>query len=396
MDKDIASTPNEKPRLLTVFFSFLRLGATAFGGPAMVAYIKRMSVQRKHWLSEESFNDGVALCQMLPGATAMQTTAYVGFRARGIRGALLAFVGFVLPAFLAMCALSFAYGSFADLAVFVAVFDGLAVVVVAIVANAALDILYPSMLRSWKNPVIVVLAGCAFFFDIHPIFVILGSAIIGVLLFNSSRTTKSSPMRSVRRLWLEMLIAFLILSGFFVSLLLFNPALFELAFLMFRVDLLAFGGGFGSLPIMLHEVVTLRGWMNYSVFMDGVVLGQITPGPIVITATYVGYMVQGIWGAIVATVGIFAPSFLLVVAVVPYFDHLRSSELFNRALKGILASFAGLLIMVTVKFSLPIQWNWWCILMALGGFIALRFRVSLLWIILIGVAFSIIAWQTGI
>jgi chromate transporter len=99
----------DKPSRTTLFFSFLKLGLTAFGGPAMVAYIREMSVERKQWLSDESFRDGVALCQSIPGATAMQTAAYVGLETRGITGALSAYIGFGLPAFFLMLALSTLY-----------------------------------------------------------------------------------------------------------------------------------------------------------------------------------------------------------------------------------------------------------------------------------------------
>ena len=92
----------QQPSLIQLFTSFLRLGMTAFGGPSMVAYIRRMAVVKKHWLSAETFNDGVALCQMIPGATAMQTTAYVGMKARGAIGAAVSYIGFGLPAFLLM------------------------------------------------------------------------------------------------------------------------------------------------------------------------------------------------------------------------------------------------------------------------------------------------------
>ncbi|NJD53078.1 MAG: chromate transporter [Candidatus Methanoperedens sp.] len=100
---------NKNPSITHLFTSFLRLGATSFGGPAMVAYIRKMAVEQKHWLDEETFRYGVALCQTIPGATAMQTSAYVGLRARGVAGALVSFAGFGLPAFIIMMALSALY-----------------------------------------------------------------------------------------------------------------------------------------------------------------------------------------------------------------------------------------------------------------------------------------------
>lgn len=124
------------PSLTVLFLSFLRLGLTAFGGPAMVAYIGDMAVKRRGWLSQQSFKDGVALCQSIPGATAMQSAAYVGLRVRGVTGALATFVGFGLPAFVLMTFLSALYGPARGLSWVAALFAGLQVIVVALVANA--------------------------------------------------------------------------------------------------------------------------------------------------------------------------------------------------------------------------------------------------------------------
>jgi len=122
--------------LSKLFLSFLRLGITAFGGPTMVAYIREMSVKKYGWLNQEEFKNGVALCQSIPGATAIQVAGYVGLTKRGLSGAVATFVGFGLPAFLFMLVLSWAYTMFGDLPRVASLFNGLQVIVVAIVANA--------------------------------------------------------------------------------------------------------------------------------------------------------------------------------------------------------------------------------------------------------------------
>jgi len=124
------------PSAAAIFGSFLRLGITAFGGPAMIAHIKEMSVKRKKWLTEETFKDGVVICQSVPGATAMQMAAYVGLRVRGVRGAIASYAGFGLPAFLLMLALAVFYSGSRELPLVVSLFRGLQVMVVAILANA--------------------------------------------------------------------------------------------------------------------------------------------------------------------------------------------------------------------------------------------------------------------
>ena len=149
----------------------------------------------------------------------------------------------------------------------------------------------------------------------------------------------------------------LVVAAGFALLFMVNRGLFDLGVLMFRIDLFAFGGGFASVPLMYHEIVDVRSWMDGETFMNGIALGQVTPGPIVITATFVGYLLYGIAGAVVATVSVFLPSFLMVVGVVPYFDRLRASDHFNRCMSGILASFVGLLLSVTIQFALDVPWD---------------------------------------
>lgn len=141
---------------------------------------------------------------------------------------------------------------------------------------------------------------------------------------------------------------------------------------------------------MFHEIVEVRSWMDAQTFLNGIALGQITPGPIVITATFVGYMVYGLLGAIVATVGVFLPSFLIVVGVVPYFDRLRNSIYFTRAVRAILCSFVGLLLAVTFRFVLNISWDIPRVLLAAAAFVALLFKVEIIWIVLAGTVISII------
>ena len=171
---------------------------------------------------------------------------------------------------------------------------------------------------------------------------------------------------------------------------LLDRALFALAALMMQVDLFAFGGGFASVPLMLHEVVDVRQWLDGKTFMDGIALGQVTPGPIVITATFVGYQVAGLSGAIVGTLGIFTPSLFVVLLTVPYFDRLRQSLLFRRAVRGVLATFVGLLAAVAVNFALSIAWSIPSVILAAVAFAALRLKIDVLWVVLVGAVVSIL------
>jgi chromate transporter len=355
-----------------------------------------MAVAGKRWLSEDSFRDGVALCQSLPGATAMQIAAYCGFRASGFGGAAAAYVGFGLPAFLLMVALSAVYARAQDFDVAVSVFTGLRVMVVAIVANATLDFARTS-LKSIRDGLLVL--GAAVFMSLggHPVVAIAAVIAIALLLYRDLIPTSvkeppiscPAPTRTRNLLTAPLLLA-LSVAVIMTLLFLADRTLFSIAAVMTKIDLLAFGGGFVSIPLMFHEVVEARHWLDGKTFMDGIALGQVTPGPIVITATFVGYKVAGLPGAVVATVGIFTPSFVVLVAAVPYLDRLQQSALFRRALRGALVCFVGLLFAVTVRFALAAPWSIPSAIIAGLAFVALRFKVDILWVVLAAAAASTI------
>jgi chromate transporter len=378
------------PTIQELFLSFLRLGLTAFGGPAMLAEIRKTAVGKKEWLSEASYRDGVALCQMVPGATAMQAAAYVGLRSRGIGGAAASFIGFGLPACILMLILSALYAHAHALPAVVSVFSGLQVVVVAIVAHAAFTF-GKTWLKDWKGALVAFAAAVMFGFGIHPIGVILMAGLCGLGLYHRQTFPAAAVSGDRKSYSLKPLAWILLIAALaFILLFLFQRRFFDLAFLMTKVDLFAFGGGFSSLPLMFNEVVHVRAWMDSLTFLDGIALGQVTPGPIVITATFIGYMQYGLMGGVIATVAIFLPSFLIIAGMVPYYDRLRSSPWFNRALRGILFSFVGLLLSVTVRFALNVPWDAVRIILAVGTFAALMLNVKLIYPVIAGIAVSLL------
>ena len=380
-----------QPSIARLFISFLRLGVTAFGGPAMVAYIRRMAVEQKNWLDPDTFNDGVALCQTIPGATAMQTAAYVGLKTRGITGAAASFIGFGLPAFSLMMIFAALYTSIHNLPIAVSAFSGLQAIIVAIIANATASF-GKTTLKNWKSLVIAGIAAALFGLNVNPILVILLAAAVGLLIGDPkhapyrARTGSAQEKSYTRPLLLALSGATLGLVVLFVL----DRTLFKLAALLMRIDLFAFGGGFASVPLIFHEIVEARHWMDASTLMNGIILGQVTPGPIVITATFVGYLLAGPFGGVVSTLSIFLPSFVILVGVAPYFDRLRVSPSFNKAIQGILSSFVGLLFTVTVRFGLDCHWNPFHIALASAALVALLLRVDILWVVVFGTIISVL------
>ena len=379
-----------QPSLIQLFANFLRLGTTAFCGPSMVAYIRKLAVERKGWLVAGEFGEGVAFCQMIPGATAMQTAAYVGLRLRGVAGAAVCFVGFALPAFCLMLAFAAVYAQTGSLPLVAAAFSGLQAVIVAVVANAAWSF-GQTTLKKWLHALIAGAAAAMFWWNINPLVVILLASAAGWLLLSPPDAAELRAARSSHILFYKnTLIAILAVAGIvLVGLYFLSGDLFRLGLLMIRVDLMAFGGGFASLPLLYHEVVEANGWIAAQTFMNGIVLGQVTPGPIVITATFIGYLLHGVPGALIATVCIFLPSFLLVVGLAPFFSRLAASPSFQKIIRGVLCSFVGLLISVTLRFALQVQWDAIHALLAAGALVALLRKVDILWVVLAGAALSI-------
>lgn len=384
-----SENPNPTPSLLHLFTSFLRLGATAFGGPAMVAYIRKLAVEKKQWLDDHSARDGVALCQTIPGATAMQMTAYVGFRARGVAGAGASFIGFGLPAFLFMMILSGLYARTHTLPVVVSGFNGLQAIIVAVVANATLSF-GRSSIKNWKHVVNAIIAAVLFGLKISPILVIIVAAFLGVALYREQPRPAVVNPKDRAHVPKSLFWVLTVTGAGFGTLYFLDRKLFDLATLMFRIDLFAFGGGFASIPLMFYEVVQVRQWLDGPTLLNGIVLGQVTPGPIVMTATFVGYLLKGPLGGLIATVCVFLPSFMIVVGTAPYFDRLRSSPYFKKVITGILCSFVGLLLTVTIRFALDIPWDLPRVLLSGAAFVALILKVDILWVVLVGTVISLI------
>jgi len=375
----------KRPALINLFLEFLRLGATAFGGPSMVVYIRKLAVERKIWLDGREFSEGLAFCQMIPGATAMQTAAYVGLRVRGISGAAASFIGFGLPAFCLMLVFAVIYAQTGTLPAVVAIFTGLQAIVVAIIANATLTF-GKTTLKNWKHAVIAGIAAFLFWVNVHPLIVIILAGGAGALILPIPDTLEQSKGRSsVVKFQKKTYLTILLVLGIgLVSLYVFSKDLFNLSFLMLRVDLMAFGGGFASVPIMYNEVVEVNNWLNGPTFMNGIILGQITPGPVVITATFIGYLLSGLLGAVIATICIFSPSFLLVAGLYPFYNRFSASPQFNKIIQGILCSFVGLLLSVTIRFAFQVHWDVFHVLLSAAALLALVRRIDILWVVLVG------------
>ncbi len=349
--------PAEQPSLGGIFWAFLVMGATAFGGPvAHFGYFRTEFVDRRKWIDERGYADLVSLCQFLPGPASSQTGIAIGMIQRGWLGGVAAWLGFTTPAAIIMIGLGFGL-SFAETAAGQGVVHGLKLAAVAVVANAlwgmarnacgdALRVSFAAIAC-----VVILFAGAAWF----QLLVIAAAAIAGSLILRDAPldTSNATPASGNRSVGLLLLAVFLLL-------LLGLPILAEStqsgnldAFTGFyRVGSLVFGGGHVVLPLLEAEVVP-TGWTSTDAFLAGYGAAQAIPGPMFALTGYLGNIIDpgngylGGWtGGVLAIVAVFLPSFLLLGATLPYWDALRSRARIRSALSGVNAAVVGLLLAV--------------------------------------------------
>jgi chromate transporter len=341
---DFESRGESRSRLAELARLFLKLGVIGFGGPpAHVAMMEEAAVSRSGWLSAEEFAAGVALCELLPGPASTQMGIYIGYVRSGWLGATVAGVCFIAPAFGIVVALSWAYFRFQGLPQIQSVLLGVSPIVLAILLNFLVNFGRKTLKDIWRWGIGLAVLGLQIVgLPLVPLFamagaigawrygpkigipnaVFLGPITVAVPVVQSVQSVKPIGMPSF---WgMEAIGAFAWpLFGFFV-----------------KVGTMIFGGGLVIIPLLERAVVD-QGWLSRSEFIHGVAIGQLSPGPVVLTAAFVGYRVAGVLGALAATVGVFLPSFLFVLAAAPLLSRLRQNAWISAALKGIGAAVWG-------------------------------------------------------
>lgn len=383
--------------LSLLFKRFLKLGATAYGGPAIAQHLKKAVVKEYGWLKEPEFMKGLALCQITPGATFVMLSTYIGYRLRGIWGALVCAVAFVIPSFLLLMILSALYFKLGDLWYIKSLFKGLGAIVVAIVLNALINFGKP-ILKDWKVVLIALLSFFAFLWRWNAILVFLLAAIIALILRPmdgkpaAAPPPASPPPLAARGNYLFLGLLALCIASLFVIGYWGNTVLFQLAITLSKVGFLSFGGGFTTISLIQYEVVDKYQWVSTKEFLDGIAMGQITPGPIMITATFLGYKLAGLWGAVLATIAIFSPPFFLISLLIPQYDRIQGVTAIRRMEQGVLAAFIGMLGLVLVNFGRAAFVDIPSVLFAAGAFIALLKKVDLAYILAAGAILSILVF----
>ena len=397
-----------------LFLSFLKIGLVGFGGGvAVLAQIRYLTVRKRLWLTDSEFAEALALAQALPGTSAGNSVTYIGLRLRGWRGAAVAMAGFILPSMLMMIGLAIVYKhikTFPDTQRF---FHGLNGAVVALILVTAWRMGKNILTRRWQWWLAVLAFLAVAMLDATVLEVVLVAGLIGIYIdsfaepqlqrLRNLRTIAARRRRSRVRARLakqrrrrrepkeepapqpEETTTFRSLSVLAVAMPLAAKLslLFTLSAIFLRIGSVTFGGGLVMVPLIESEVVNNHQWLTHQEFADAFALGQITPGPVLITATFVGYRVAGTLGALVATISIFLPAFLMTIAAASSLRRFRSNKQVQAFLRGIAPAVVGLLLAAAVSVGRAGIHTWVGLtIMFVAIFILVRYRPNAFWVIL--------------
>ena len=359
---------------------YLRLGVLGFGGPvALVGQMERELVGEKKWLTKEEMREGIAVCQSLPGPLAIQVGIWISYIRGGFWGAWAGGWAFILPNFIIVTALGALYVQFEGLPAVAAIFYGVSPAVIALILHSCYRLTKLGM-KDWLE---WALAAAAFAITVavraEVALVFIGCGIVGLLYYGSLfRGFRAGSTTSL------MVGVPLVASG--VSEGSFGALLGKLLVFFLKAGSLTFGSGLVIVPFLEKGLVQQTGWLNEREFLVAVAMGMISPGPVVITATFVGYLVAaqrggsllgGLWGSLASTIGIFLPSFLLVLIVAPILVRYRQNPNVQGFIKGAYAAAIGTILGACVLLGKIAIGDWLTALVALGSLVVLfRWKVS--------------------
>ena len=386
----------KRPTLLEIIRTALYIGTIGYGGPAILALMKKVIVHEKAWISEEEFMNALSLAAILPGAVGVTLFGYIGHKLHKPWGGILAPFSFVLPAMIAITALAWAYFTYVDLKFVHSIFMGLGALVVALLINATLIMgksVFPKMDRnSYKGIIIAALSFSGItFLHWNVVYIILISGVLGALFFYCSGEFEQEKMPGHLKVEigvpkigrLQNYLPLLIMAGLLAALFWFVPGTCTIYETFLKIGAFAFGGGYAAVPLIQQVVVDGMRWLDLTAFRDGIALGQITPGPVFITATFIGFKVKGIIGALIATIGIFTPSLAAIILVGRAHARIKNHKIVKVIIKGFLSGFIGLLLAVVYQFGIHslISWQTWAIFAVSIAYLII-WKKDAIWLIL--------------
>src|SRR2546422_4532311 len=364
------ATPQRVPIRELVRY-YLRLGLLGFGGPvAVVGQMERELVGERKWLSKDEMREGIAVCQSLPGPLAIQVGIWISYIRGGFWGAWAGGWAFILPNFIIVATLGALYVRFEGLPAVAAIFYGVSPAVIALILHSCYRLTKLGM-KDWLE---WALAAAAFAITVavqaEVALVFIACGVVGLLYYGSLfRGRRAGSTMSL------MVGVPLVATGVPEGSL--SALLGKLLAFFLKAGSLTFGSGLVIVPFLEKGLVQQTGWLNEREFLVAVAMGMISPGPVVITATFVGYLVAGFWGSLVATIGIFLPSFLLILIVAPILVRYRTNPNVQGFIKGAYAAAIGTILGACVLLGKIAIGDWLTALVALGSLVVLfRWKIS--------------------
>ncbi len=367
LQDDAARTPVS---LWRVALYFLRLGAIGFGGPiALVGLMQQDLVERRHWVTRKEYLEGLALAQLAPGPLAAQLAMYLGYIRGGIPGASLVGALFILPSFLLVWAISRAYTAYGGLAWMQAVFYGVGAAVIGIIARSAWKLTRLTLGRRrvlWG--IFAVLAISTAWTEREILWLFLTGGVVGLL---ASEPRPSTAVAAVAPVALQ--------AGMATTSSTSIPGLF---WFFGKAGAFVFGSGLAIVPFLYGGVVQQHHWLTDRQFLDAVAVAMITPGPVVITSAFIGYLVAGFPGMLAAATGVFLPVYLFVIVAAPYFHRYGQRPQVRAFVDGVTAAAAGAIAGAAVVLARRAFVDPWTLAIGVATCLILfRFKVSELWLI---------------
>lgn len=371
----------ESHRLREVAALFLRLGTTAFGGPAAhIAMMHDEVVKRRRWLTDQEFLDLVGATNLIPGPNSTEMAIHLGFLRAGWLGLIVGGACFILPAMLIVMALAWFYSTYGSTPQADALLYGVKPVVIAIIAQA-LWILGRRAAKNVATTLVGLSAFALYFLGVNEIVLLLAGALIVMVVENARRLTRPNlslvlPLSALSFPTLAALIPFSL------------PLLF---FTFLKIGAVLYGSGYVLLAFLRSDFVVNLGWLTDQQLLDAVAVGQVTPGPVFTTATFIGYILGGFPGALLATLGIFLPGFIFVAISNPFIPRLRQSAWASGLLDGVNVASAGLMAGVTVQLGRASLVDVPTVIIALAALLlVVRFSVNSTWLVLGGAVVGLV------
>ncbi len=374
-----------RKNLLSVTGLFLKLGMISFGGPAAhTALMEQEVVQKRKWITREMFLDILAATNLVPGPNSTEMAIHIGYLRAGWAGLVAAGMAFILPAFFVSLALSFIYTRYGSLPEGQALFYGINPVIIAIILSATYR-LGKSAIRGKLQMVLGAAAFVAVMLGVNEILVLLAAGLIGILVYKAPKWLKSGNL-----LWnIAPFLPFAVhlFQTWFEN----PPKLVQLTLFFLKVGSLLFGSGMVLFAFIQQDVVERFGWLSQSQLIDAIAVGQMTPGPVLSSATFIGYLVADWKGAVLATTAVFLPSFVIVALMGPFMPLLRRSAAVQAFLKGVNAAVVALMLTVGVSLFQAAVTDLWTFLILIAGLVLVfRLKLDSTWLIAGGAVVGIV------